>query len=116
MLSFHQRCEVKARYDVLGLKQKKVEDRPEKFESVRKVVKDNKTVVKKKVIRVDKQVAEIRDKETKKGVVSAVFPEFFFKMVIWWPRKYTESSKMKFLKESTYERKLKKRTWLFGTH
>lgn len=67
------RCEVKARYDVLGLKYRGLEKRLETFESVRRISVDNQVVVKKTIIRVDKDTAKARDDEAKEGIVSTIF-------------------------------------------
>lgn len=63
------RCEYKAKYDLIGFKHRPVEQRPDVIKVEKTVIEDNKEVVKKVSIRVDKEVARVIEKQAIQGTV-----------------------------------------------
>jgi hypothetical protein len=68
------RCEYKANYDLVGSKHRGADQRPAVFEIEKKVVVENKEVIKKVPIRVDKTVAKAAETQAIIGSVRGLFP------------------------------------------
>jgi hypothetical protein len=69
------RCEYKAKYDLVGYKHLGVEKRPMEFEVEKRVIENDKEVVKKVKMRVDRDLAVSSEKQTVIGRVSSLATE-----------------------------------------
>jgi hypothetical protein len=67
------RCEYKAKYDLVGFKHRGADQRPAIFEIEKKVVVENKEVIEKVSIRVDKTVAKFVETRAIIGNVRGLF-------------------------------------------
>jgi hypothetical protein len=72
-LKWMYRCEYKAKYDLVGLKHQGADQRPAVFEIEKTVIVENKEVIKKVPIHVDKAVAKASEKQAILGSVRGLF-------------------------------------------